>query len=430
MNMDTPNSGGLPIPGSSESGKTLDDLTVVGVGASAGGLEALTELLQRLPPDSNMAFVVIQHLDPRHESILPELLSRNTGMRVVAVQQDVRIEANHVYVLSPNTVLRVDDGRLIPQKRPAESFKPIDSFFDSLAAEFRERAIGIVLSGTATDGTFGMKRIKAEGGITFAQDQTAKYDSMPRSAIAAGAVDFVLSPRQIAEELAAIARRPRLEGRQIPSPADGAAMSRLLHLLRRDCGVDFAQYKQPTIARRLNRRMVVRKAETFEEYLGLVQKEPAELDALFDDLLINVTDFFRDPDVFEAAKRLAFPSIVQNRKQPHTIRAWIPGCSSGEEVYSLAITLAEFLESHGLGCAFQIFGTDVSERTIDLARKAIYNESAVINVSPERLRRFFCGRKRVTRSTAKSGRRASSPGITWPKIRRSLAWILSVAATF
>ena len=389
MDDEMSNSEGPVVPGSPEKG--LDDLTVVGVGASAGGLEALTELLQRLSPDSNMAFVVIQHLDPRHESILPDLLSRKTGMRVVAVQQAVLIETNHVYVISPNTLLRIEDGRLIPEKRPAESFKPIDGFFDSLAAKYKERAIGIVLSGTATDGTFGMKRIKAEGGITFAQDRTAKFDSMPRSAIAAGAVDFVLSPRQIAEELLSIARRPRLEveGREIAAPSDSAAMDRLLHLLRKECGVDFTQYKQPTIARRLNRRMVVRKTDNLEEYLQLVQKETGELDALFDDLLINVTDFFRDPEVFEAAKRLAFPSILQNRKQPYTIRAWVPGCSSGEEVYSMAIALTEFLESRDLGCAIQMFGTDVSDRTIDAARKAIYNESAVMNVSPERLRRFF-----------------------------------------
>ena len=180
MASETPDAEGPAVPNSPPQGhEALEDLTVVGVGASAGGLEALTELLQRLPPDSNLAFVVIQHLDPRHQSILPDLLSRNTGMQVVAVQQDVRIQANHVYVISPNTVLRVDDGRLIPEKRPAESYKPIDSFFDSLAAEFKERAIGVVLSGTATDGTFGLKRIKAEGGITFAQNQTAKLKLSP-----------------------------------------------------------------------------------------------------------------------------------------------------------------------------------------------------------------------------------------------------------
>jgi len=242
-------------------------LTVVGVGASAGGLEALTELLEHMSPDSAMALVVIQHLDPRHESVLPDLLSSKTGMRVVAVSEPVRIQTNHVYIISPNTVLRVDDGCLIPEQRPAESFKPIDSFFDSLAAQYKERAIGIVLSGTPTDGTLGLKRIKAEGGITFAQDQTAKFDSMPRSAIAAGAVDFVLSPRQIAEELTSIARRSMaMERGDILAPGNGATMERLLHLLRKNCGVDFTQYKQPTIARRLSRRMVVRKTEDLEGY--------------------------------------------------------------------------------------------------------------------------------------------------------------------
>jgi two-component system CheB/CheR fusion protein len=374
-----------PKPDSDE-----ERLTVVGVGASAGGLEALTELLEQMSPDSAMAFAVIQHLDPHHESVLPDLLSSKTSMRVVAVNQGVKIRSNHVYVISPDTVLRVEDGRLIPEKRPAESFKPIDSFFDSLAAQYKERAIGIVLSGTATDGTLGLKRIKAEGGITFAQDQTAKFDSMPRSAIAAGAVDFVLSPRQIAKELTAIARRSlAMERRDILAPGHGAAMDRLLHLLRKNCGVDFAQYKQATIARRLSRRMVVRKAEDLGGYLQVVQSEPGELQALFDDLLINVTDFFRDPEVFEAAKQLAFPQIVKNRKQPDTIRAWIPGCSSGEEVYSMAIALTEFLEAQDLGSALQMFGTDVSDKTIDAARKGIYSESSVANVSQERLRRFF-----------------------------------------
>ncbi len=371
-------------------GNPPEDLLVVGVGASAGGLEALTELLQHLPPRPNMAFVLIQHLDPHHESSLPELLAGKTGMRVVPVQHDVRLEPAHVYVISPNTLLRAYDGRLVLERRPPDSYKPIDVFFHSLAEQFRERAIGIVLSGTATDGTFGLKHIKAEGGITFAQDQTARFDSMPRSAIAAGAVDFVLSPREIAEQLVSIVRRTeRLEGTERPGSENGHVLERLLLLLRRHTGVDFTQYKQPTISRRLNRRMVVRKSDTLKEYFRLVQKERDELDTLFDDLLINVTDFFRDPDVFEVAKRLAFPSIVRNRKQPHTIRAWIPGCSSGEEVYSLAIALTEFLESQDLGCTLQMFGTDVSEKAIDLARKGVYNESAVLNVSPERLRRFF-----------------------------------------
>ena len=367
-----------------------NDLTVVGIGASAGGLEALTELLQHLPPAPDMAFVLIQHLDPRHESSLPELLSVRTGMRVVPVLQETRLEPNRVYVITPNTVLRVRNGRLIPEERPAESYKPIDAFLSSLAEEYGECAIGVILSGTATDGTLGLKRVKAEGGITFAQNGTARFDSMPRSAVAAGAVDFVLSPRQIAEELFALAGRPkRQEPAGIVTPRNGATLETLLRLLRKDCNVDFSQYKQPTILRRLNRRMVVRKCESLEDYVRLVQKDVSELDALFDDLLINVTDFFRDPEVYETAKRIAFPSIIEHRQQPHTIRAWVPGCSTGEEVYSLAIALTEFLESHDLGGAIQMFGTDVSDKTIEVARKGIYSESAVLNVSPERLRRFF-----------------------------------------
>ena len=368
-----------------------DGMIVVGVGASAGGLEALGELLEHLPADSRMAFVLVQHLDPHHESVLAELLSAKTPMRVVPVQHTVRIEAGHVYIISPNTSLRVRKGHLVQEARPAEFFKPIDIFFESLAEEFRDRAIGIVLSGTATDGTLGLKRIKGEGGITFAQNQTAKFDSMPRSAVAAGVVDFVLSPRQIAEELASIVRRPEFQS-NTPLSGDGDTMHRLLGLLRHQTGVDFNQYKLPTIARRLTRRMLVRKSENLEEYFQQVQKDPAEVDALFDDLLINVTEFFRDPDVFETAKQAAFPSILENRKQPHTIRAWIPGCSTGEEVYSLAIALTEFLEANDLGCAIQMFGTDVSERIIEAARRGIYSEGAVLNVSQERLRRFFVRR--------------------------------------
>jgi two-component system, chemotaxis family, CheB/CheR fusion protein len=326
-------------------------------GENPGRLQ-LTELLQHLPPDPNMAIVVIQHLDPHHQSALPELLATKTAMPVVPVTVDIPLERDRVFVISPNTVLLLRDGRLVLEKRPPDAYKPIDSFFHSLADQFRERAIGIVLSGTATDGTLGLKHIKAEGGITFAQNETAKFDSMPRSAIAAGAVDFVLSPRQIAEKLIGIARRQQgLHGTEDAAASNGPALERMLLLLRRHTGVDFTQYKPPTISRRLNRRMVVRKTETLNEYLQLLQKEPDEMEALFDDMLINVTDFFRDPDVFEAIKRLAFPCIVQNRKQPHTIRAWIPGCSSGEGTYSMAIALTEFLEAQDLDCTIQMFGT-------------------------------------------------------------------------
>jgi two-component system CheB/CheR fusion protein len=369
-----------------------EHLIVVGIGASAGGLEAFSELLTHLPPATGMAFVFVQHLDAHHESALPELLSVKTQVPVLLVERETRLEPDHVYVIPPNTLMPIRNRTLTLDAgpAPAEKLRPIDALFSSLAGEFGFNAIGVVLSGTATDGTFGLKTIKAEGGITLAQDDTARFDSMPRSAISAGVVDFVLSPRRIAEELAVIAARTQHLRKAEGEPAgDGSTLHRLLLLLRNHTGVDFAQYKQPTILRRLNRRMVVRKSESLEQYLELLKKEPDEVQALFDDLLINVTDFFRDPDVFEAAKRVAFPSIIRDSKHPHAIRAWIPGCSSGEEVYSIAIALVEFLESEDLEYTLQLFGTDLSDSAIKKARVGTYGESSMTNVSPERLRRFF-----------------------------------------
>lgn len=376
-------------PESAERGKHL---IAVGVGASAGGLEAFTELLTHLPPATGMAFVLVEHLDAHHESDLPELLSVKTQMPVLLVQRDTRIAPDHVYVVPPNTLMTIRNRTLTLDGRPAppEKLRPIDALFNSLAEEFGFNSIGVVLSGTATDGTFGLKTIKAEGGITFAQDDTARFDSMPRSAISAGVVDFVLSPRRIAGELAAIAARTQhLRNAEGEPAGDGTTLHRLLLLLRNQTGVDFAQYKQPTILRRLNRRMVVRRSENLEQYVELLKKEPEEVQALFDDLLINVTDFFRDPEVFEATKRVVFPSLIRDSKHPHAIRIWIPGCSSGEEVYSIAIALVEFLESADLEYTIQMFGTDLSDSAIKKARAGIYDESSVANVSPERLRRFF-----------------------------------------
>jgi len=375
-----------------ESAERGQHLIAVGVGASAGGLEAFTELLTHLPPATGMAFVFVEHLDAHHESALPELLSVKTRMPVLLVERDTRLAPDHVYVIPPNTLMPIRNRTLTLDARPAppEKLRPIDALFNSLAEEFGFNSIGVVLSGTATDGTFGLKTIKAEGGITFAQNDTAKFDSMPRSAISAGVVDFVLSPRRIAEELAVIATRAQHLRKAEGEPAgEGTTLHRLLLLLRNHTGVDFAQYKQPTILRRLNRRMVVRRSESLEQYWELLKKESEEVQVLFEDLLINVTDFFRDPDVFETAKRVAFPSLIRDSKHPHAIRAWIPGCSSGEEVYSIAIALVEFLESADLECTIQMFGTDLSDRAIEKARAAIYDESCVANVSPERLRRFF-----------------------------------------
>ena len=365
---------------------------VVGIGASAGGLEAFAELLRNLPPQTGMAFVLVQHLDPHHESILAELLANYTSMPVIQVLDDARVEPDRVYVMPPNATMVLVDG-VLRVHRPAEQLshqrRAVDAFLISLADSMHSRAIGVVLSGAASDGTLGLKAIKTEGGITFAQDATAKFDGMPRSAIAAGVVDFVLPPKRIAEELATIAHHPMAAPTLEQLLDDFPTMDRILEILRKRTGVDFRLYKQPTVHRRLARRMLVRKVDTLDLYFHLLQSDPEEIDALFDDLLIKVTGFFRDAPVFEALKEGAFPALVRNRTEGDPLRFWVPGCSTGEEIYSLAISLVEYLETAGLSLPVQMFGTDASERVIEKARAGIYDESIASAVSADRLRRYF-----------------------------------------
>ena len=372
----------------------IDPRAIVGVGASAGGLEAFTQLLAALPVDTGLAFVLVQHLDPRHESILPELLATRTRMPVVQVTEGLRVMPNHVYVIPPNTVMAISAQvlHLSPRLPPNGHHMPIDVFFSSLAEDQKSKSIGVILSGAASDGTLGLGAIKAEGGITFAQDDSATFDGMPRSAVIAAVVDFVLPPEKIAAELAAIASHPypAVPGRGPETElAVGDALTKLVALLRAAKGIDFSQYKSPTVQRRIMRRIVLTRVSDLERYLEFVRTTPNELDALFNDLLINVTEFFRDPAVFATLKETAFPAILKDRKARMPIRVWIPGCSTGEEVYSIAISLVEYLESRGLDHPIQIFGTDVSEAAIERARAGAYPEAVAASVSPERLRRFF-----------------------------------------
>jgi two-component system CheB/CheR fusion protein len=365
---------------------------IVGIGASAGGLGAFSELLKHLPQSTGMAFVLVQHLDPHHESILADLLKNWTQMPVVQAQSGAPVEADHVYVIPPNaTLLLVDRTLQVVQPKEQYSYqrRPIDAFFTSLADTMHSRAIGVVLSGAASDGTLGLKAIKAEGGITFAQDASAEFDGMPRSAIAAGYADFVLSPKRIAQELAAIASHPLAKRPPEEFIEDFSVTREILALLQKRTGVDFCHYKMPTIQRRMARRMVVAKAETPGSYLALLQRDPREANALFEDLLIKVTEFFRDPAVFEALKRTVFPAITKNRAKGEALRVWVPGCSTGEEVYSIAIVLLEYLEAEEMSIPVQVFGTDVSEMVIEKARSGVYDDSGVSSLAPERLRRFF-----------------------------------------
>ena len=370
------------------------DLLIAAVGASAGGIEAFIELISNLATDTGMAFVLVQHLDPEHHSMLTELLSKKTAMRVKEVTNGMTVEPNHVYVIPPNATMSISNHtlQLAPRGEGRGLHMSIDHFMRALAEEQGNRAIGVLLSGSGTDGTSGLAEIQAHGGVTFAQDdQSAKYDSMPRSAVAAGCVDYILPPKAIARELARIARHPYLARDQGPelAPAENTGLNLVFNLLRKSTGIDFTHYRQTTILRRIHRRMVVHKIEKIDEYFKYLQSNPAEIKALYQDMLINVTNFFRNPKVFDALKSQVFPAIMKNRGAEGSLRIWTPGCASGEETYSIAIALLEALGDKAPQTHIQLFGTDISESSIAKARSGFYAENIQGDVSPERLRRFF-----------------------------------------
>ena len=402
---------------------------IVGVGASAGGLEAFTQLLTHLPADTGMGIVLVQHLDPTHESELARLLARCTSMRTQEVTDKMRVEPNQVYVIPPNMNLSIVCGVLRLEARP-EGRRPqhaIDSFFESLAQDQRERAIGIILSGTANDGTLGLEAIKAEGGITFAQNESAKYDSMPRSAVAAGCVDFVLAPDRIAKELARIAQHPFILGSPLAGagetatahrdyavalPSDGPGspamavteadeqaqqsetsarnegFKKILLSLRNHSGVDFSLYKSTTIQRRISRRMVLGQYSNLEDYGTFLRGNSKELNTLFSDVLISVTNFFRNPEAFDVLKRVVFPAILKQQRND-AVRVWVMGCSTGQEAYSVAMAYAEFVEKIPRPPKLQIFATDLNEALLEKARAGLYTKTLAADLSPTRLRRFF-----------------------------------------
>ncbi len=383
-----------PEAATTESQASLLPFPVVGIGASAGGLEAITSLLERIPDNPGLAFVVILHLDPHYKSELPTILSRITPLPVRHVTEGVEIEANHVYVGPPNNSVSLAGGTLTLTIRPPRGvFMPIDILFRSLAAVQKSAAIGVVLSGEGTDGTVGLQAIKAEGGIAFAQDEkTARHDSMPRSATTDGYIDYVLPPDRIAAELVRIARHPYSAESVTREPAkvDGEErIDQILAFVRDTLDIDFGHYKRSTIMRRIERRMAVRGKEALEEYLQLLRTDPVEVRALYQDFLIRVTQFFRDPGAFEALKQQVFPNLVKDRSANHPIRIWVAGCSTGEEVYSLAICLYEFLGNDIGEVPLKILATDLDEAALEKARAGIYLDNIELDVSPERLRRFF-----------------------------------------
>jgi two-component system, chemotaxis family, CheB/CheR fusion protein len=325
---------------------------IVGVGASAGGLEAFSELLHQIAGDGShetaMALVLIQHLDPTHTSFLREALVKTTNLPVFQVEHGMRVEPGHVYVIPPNTSLGIRGGRLTLSPRPVDAkvkHLPVDAFFRELAAERGGRASGVVLSGTASDGTDGLQAIKEANGITFVQEPaSARFSGMPQSAVDAGVVDYCLPIPALARELVRISQHPYVTAPESrPSIHAAATLKQIIALVRAAVRVDFGEYKSPTFERRLARRMALRRVDTIDAYLHLLRQTPDEVWALFEDTLIHVTSFFRDPEVFEHLKTNVFPAIVKGRPEGAPLRVWVPGCATGEEVYSLGIALAEFL---------------------------------------------------------------------------------------
>lgn len=374
--------------------KSTNQFPVVGIGASAGGLEAFKKLLKAIPEDSGMAYVLVQHLDPHHESMLPELLQKVTKIPVLEISDDIKVEADHIYVIPSNKIMIANDGVLQLTPRPSAAKNklnlPIDLFFKSLAEVHQTHAIGVVLSGTASDGTVGLKSIKDNGGITFAQDQvSAAYIGMPLSAVEAGVVDFVLPPEEIPLKILEIIKTFQTNLSEIhgEQAQDEEIFKQIISLLRIRKGIDFTYYKQTTIRRRILRRMALNKIEEPNLYLKKLRDNKAEQDILYQDLLIPVTSFFRDTASFDNLKDSIFPIILKNKTAGDSIRVWIAGCSTGEEAYSIAICLKEYLNDKFK--KIQIFATDISDPAITKARTGFYPYNELDSVSELRLKEFF-----------------------------------------
>lgn len=392
----------MPAFESSQAPSSMPFFPIVGVGASAGGLAAFERFLSGIAEgvDLGMAFVLVQHLAPDHKSILAEILGRSTSFPVIEVEDGMSVQPNYVYVIPPGHDMALLNGtlQLLEPTEPRGHQLPIDYFFRSLAEDQHQRAIGVVLSGSGSDGTLGIRAIKSEGGMIIAQKtETAEFDSMPRSAIATGLVDYELPPEEMVAQLMTYTsqlfrRLPRpVAG---PEPAVDSSLRRIFGLLRSQTSHDFSQYKPSTIYRRIERRMAVHQIEAIESYVTYLQQSPAEIEALFRDLLIGVTNFFRDPEAFQALEKHVIPQLMAVKSEADSsakevLRIWICGCSTGEEAYSIAILLREQMDISSRNFAVQIFATDIDSRAIATARAGLFPTGIASDITPERLSRFF-----------------------------------------
>lgn len=367
---------------------------IVGIGASAGGLDALKKFFSTMPSDSGLGFVIVQHLDPTHKSSLVELLNKYTSMDVIQVKDGMKVKPNHVYVIPPNKNMGISNGslHLSSIEDPHSLRMPINLFLKSLADDKKDSSIGVILSGFGADGTNGAKSIKLEGGIVIAQDpESAESDGMPVNVINTGLVDSILPPEKMSYKLISYVKTSRKIMQKLiaDDKNNEEDLQAIFRLIRTRTGHDFSTYKESTMFRRIGKRANLHQIDNLKEYLRYLHQNPKELDLLFQEILINVTSFFRDPEAFRVMESKAISELMASKKEGDTIRLWVPGCSSGEEVYSLAMILREVMESMGKYFEIQIFGTDIDDDTIKSARKGSYLESIKLDVSQKRLRKFF-----------------------------------------
>lgn len=392
------NSNNKPETQEQELKESLDHFPIVGIGASAGGLDALKNFFSNLPNERNIAYIVVQHLDPNHESNLDEILTRFTSLNVVQAIESIDIEPNTIYVISPGHKLSINDTRIKVDNFTAQrgQRKPIDFLFRSMAYEFEDKSIGILLSGTGTDGTLGLREIKGVNGIAIVQDpDTAEYEDMPRNAINNLKIDFILPPEKIPEKLAEYidSYYKELEERKNFKEVEiKRGLNIIFDLVHRRTGHQFSAYKESTILRRIKKRMGVNQIYEFTKYVEYLQSKPNEADNLFQEFLIGVTNFFRDKESFEILEKKVIPKLFDYYSSDETIRVWVPGCSTGEEAYSIAILLQEYKKENNLANKIQIFATDIDTQAIEVARRGSYLDNISVDISKERLDRFFTSR--------------------------------------
>ncbi|MCX6306094.1 MAG: hypothetical protein NT040_14120 [Bacteroidetes bacterium] len=384
-----------PVKEKTHAGSVLSDFPIVGIGASAGGLEALENFFENMPVDSGMAFVVIQHLDPNHAGIMPELLQRITPMKVFQATDGLKIKPNCLYVIPPNKSMSMLNGTL-QLFAPVESRGlrlPVDVFFRSLAADREEKSIGIILSGMGSDGSLGLKAIKEKNGVVMIQDpDSAKFDGMPRSAAEAVAADIVAPAAELPGKLITFLKYiPVIHPDPELDSKNKSNLDKIILLLREQSGHDFSQYKKNTLIRRIERRKGIHQIDKIQNYVRFMQENPKETEILFKELLIGVTSFFRDAAVWEYLKEAILPAMVDELPDGYMMRAWVPGCSSGEEAYSLAIVFKEVMAklTKHKKLTLQIFATDLDQDAIEVARRGVFAKNIANDVSPQRLDSYF-----------------------------------------